>query len=422
MKNRNVVLMMAVLIVTLVASCGGGAGDGSSIDDNPNPGESPADDVTGEQVGINGVLTIGGRVVDHNGAAVAGATVYIPSYSENAGSSTLAEAPSGTCAEPVEPACASTCTDDVGAFALDVEGCGDSSTAVIIRYEDFQFTAMLNCSSAESCDLGWVLLDMQKPPVIRLLHLSLSPPWVDTTDGPQEITFTAQIAHDSACQGDGYIASDIRFISPTEIQDDYVSFREVDLVSGDACNGIYEKTMNVHRYAESGTWTLAHVSLSDGLDGSDSLDADEVSEIVGSPLSFTKSGPEDVMPPQLLDVELSTTSVDTSTEEQMIFVTARIVDDLAGYGELDSHADAFFASPSETQHVSASFRTGDRIAGNEFDGIYLTYMTVPHGAEQGTWTLVSFHLMDKARNRQSLRVDDIAALMGYDVVFEQTGN
>jgi len=115
---------------------------------------------------------------------------------------------------------------------------------------------------------------------------------------------------------------------------------------------------------------------------------------------------EDTEPPDILSFDFDPRAINTSTLSQEITFTTRLTDDLSG---LD-RAQARFESPSESQSVSVSFTSSDRISGNELDGVYSDSMTLPQYSEPGTWELDYVSLYDEVGNRKQLSKDDMNML------------
>ena len=117
------------------------------------------------------------------------------------------------------------------------------------------------------------------------------------------------------------------------------------------------------------------------------------------------------MPPALVGLSFSPSSVDTSGGSQTITVAAHITDDLAGFatGFLE------FRGPSG-QYLRADFRQWMLVSGSLTDGIFESVMTVGQFSEQGTWTAVDFYLSDQVSNQRVF--SDFAAAgfpTGFDV-------
>ena len=113
-------------------------------------------------------------------------------------------------------------------------------------------------------------------------------------------------------------------------------------------------------------------------------------------------------------------SVSTAGSSQTITLTARITDDLAGNagaGYYSSPSQVRFVSPSGHQAVTAMLNRTRLVSGTPQDGTYETTLTVPQYAEQGTWTVQYFLLVDQVGNSRTLTPADMVAA-GLPTSFE----
>ena len=87
---------------------------------------------------------------------------------------------------------------------------------------------------------------------------------------------------------------------------------------------------------------------------------------------------QDTTAPVLQSLSFTPTAIDTTTGSRTITVTARITDDVSGFGS----ASVSFYSPSRAQNRGASF---SRISGDKNDGVYQATVTFPQYGEGGVW-------------------------------------
>jgi hypothetical protein len=118
----------------------------------------------------------------------------------------------------------------------------------------------------------------------------------------------------------------------------------------------------------------------------------------------------DTTPPTLTNFTLSPATIDTSGGSVFVTFTATMTDDLSG----PSQACIDILSP-----------LGDRFfnpcSGNaSSDGVATIGQTLPRYSEQGTWTVNSLSLLDKAGNRTTLDRSTLQA-SGYPTSFQQVG-
>jgi hypothetical protein len=254
----------------------------------------------------------------------------------------------------------------------------------------------------------------------ELREFSFSPTSVDTSTGPKTITVRARLTDAGVgVAGEGYTrgATEARFQSPSGQIVDAILYK---LVSGDSADGIYEWTMTVPGGADQGTWTLQYVSPVDKVGNRRNLNTAALTT-AGFPTAFTQTGAGDGSPPVLRELSFAPATVDTSTGPKTITVRARLTDagvGVAGEGYTRGATEARFQSPSGGQIVDAILYK--LVSGDSADGIYEWTMTVPAGAEAGTWTLQYVMPVDKVGNRANLSTAALAAA-GFPTAFTQTG-
>jgi hypothetical protein len=97
----------------------------------------------------------------------------------------------------------------------------------------------------------------------ELVEFDFSPDTIDASTGGT-ITFTARITDDLA----GFNYGAIRFSSPSGNQSAFAFFDGSDRISGSPTDGVYEFTMSVSQYSESGTWEITNLELYDSVGNS----------------------------------------------------------------------------------------------------------------------------------------------------------
>lgn len=135
----------------------------------------------------------------------------------------------------------------------------------------------------------------------------------------------------------------------------------------------------------------------------------------------------DTSPPKLVEFEISPATIEISTTNQIITLTARTTDDLSGFRSSGpfgrSLASVGFrpdGADYSVQGVDARFMPGSPISGNAFDGVYKAELFVPAHSRTGVWTVVSFVLIDDVGNGTNLIAADLRAL-GLPISFTVTG-
>jgi len=246
--------------------------------------------------------------------------------------------------------------------------------------------------------------DVESP---NVASFDFDPKAINTSTSSQEIDFTTRLTDDMS----GLDRAQVRFESPSESQSVSVSFTSSDRISGNELDGVYSESVSLPQYSEPGTWELDYMSLYDEVGNRKQLSKNDMIDL-GFPTTFEVISVGDAESPDTVSFEFDPKSVGTSTSSQVITVTARLTDDMSG---LD-RAQVRFESPSESQSVSVSFTSSDRISGNELDGVYEDTMTLPQYSEPGTWKLDYISLYDNVGNRKQLSKEDVAAL-GFPTTF-----
>jgi serine protease len=167
--------------------------------------------------------------------------------------------------------------------------------------------------------------------------------------------------------------------------------------------------MTVPKFAESGTWIVESALLVDQVGNLRWMTATDLTN-AGLPNSFTQTGSSDSEPPVLQSLSLSPSSINTAGSSQVITVTARITDNLAGNageGYSSSPSQIRFKSPSGNQSVTAMLSGTERVSGTALDGIHSYAMTVPKFAESGTWIVESALLVDQVGNLRWMTATDL---------------
>jgi MYXO-CTERM domain-containing protein len=110
---------------------------------------------------------------------------------------------------------------------------------------------------------------------------------------------------------------------------------------------------------------------------------------------------QDLMPPEIVSVDLSPTSINVRSDSAIVTLTANIVDDLSGF---DYGAFSIY-SPSKAQHKTV-YLSG----GSSSDDVYEGVITFPRFSEAGEWTLDAAILYDKTTNRRDYSAADFLDL------------
>jgi hypothetical protein len=220
-----------------------------------------------------------------------------------------------------------------------------------------------------------------EPPV--LLGFGLEPVSVNTSSAAQTVTATAHITDNLSGVSEVVVVAR----SPSKEQTVVASFSRV---SGTETDGVYQAALEIPRFAESGAWHIAYVSLRDHAGNFTTVTQSEL-ESKELPATIQVESVVDTEPPVLLGFGLEPVSVNTSSAAQTVTATAHITDNLSGVSEVVVVA----RSPSKEQTVVASF---SRVSGTETDGVYQAALEIPRFAESGAWHIAYVSLRDHAGN------------------------
>ena len=260
------------------------------------------------------------------------------------------------------------------------------------------------------------------PPVLRAFIFE--PSTTDVTTGYDTVVFTMRITDNRAGVGMPEWPGALMLAGPTLKHSIRVGFSATERVSGDESDGIYEVSVPILQFSETGVWTVEFVGLQDNV-GNMAFYSSTDLKAKGFPAEFTTVEPE-TNPPVLANFSLTPTKVDTSQWPRTITMKARIVDDAAGLGGEPSQSwltiasRVVFASPSTNESVTAHFSYRYRVLGDALDGVYEVNLTIPKGAELGTWTVQDFTLVDAYGNMGTLTAPDLTEA-GFPTTFEVTG-
>ncbi|HWD39619.1 MAG TPA: Ig-like domain repeat protein [Fimbriimonas sp.] len=223
--------------------------------------------------------------------------------------------------------------------------------------------------------------DTQPP---QLKKVSVEPTEVDTSAGKQTVFVNVLLADNES----GFKSGEIVFESPGHKQDiESTGFR---LLSGSETEGIYRFEVPFPSDSEEGDWEILKVRLRDH-DGNEGITPG--AEIEGAHavdvINKGEEPHEDKQPPELKDLSIEPTEIDTSTSAQTVFVDLAVNDE-SGLAA----SDVVFFSPLEKDVIGFL----KLISGSETEGVYRAEVPFPQGAEVGDWNIYKINLRDKAGN------------------------
>jgi len=165
---------------------------------------------------------------------------------------------------------------------------------------------------------------------------------VDVTLSAQTVVATMHVTDDLS----GAVAAFLEFDSPSSTQ--FHQFG-LSLISGTALDGVWQGSIEIPEFSESGTWTLGgmfHVGFLQDAAGNVLSITKANLQAAGFPTNLTVISTPDVTPPRLSTIAFSSPSIDVSAGPQMITVTLGLTDSPAGV----QYIFPTFQSPSGKQH------------------------------------------------------------------------
>ena len=209
----------------------------------------------------------------------------------------------------------------------------------------------------------------------QLLEFDFTPKSIDVRTSPQHVTATLRVSDDIS----GVRVVFVDFRSPSNKQ----QFFGANRVSGDQFDGVYEGTLEMPQFVESGVWT-ARVILQDSLNVSSLPPA--TLQGLGFPTDLTVTSNPDTNPPEVESFSLSPSATDVSASDVAVTVTLHLTDDVSGIQSERHDLVVSLRSPSgnQTQFLSGSQLA--QISGDHFDGTWQGVKMMPQFSESGTWT------------------------------------
>ena len=267
-------------------------------------------------------------------------------------------------------------------------------------------------------DRGWVdevrfLQDSDVAPP-QLQNLRISPRSVNLLTGPKLVTFVMEVTDDFH----GLLEGRLELYNPSGDPQVSTTFDGGFPTSGDSNAGTYSVTLEVPDDSGFGQWR-AEVTLTEattnitrryGFDG-------EAFPIKGAEF-FQAGNPSaaDTQAPLARALEVTPGGVDVSVAAAVATVTLQVTDAVAGFqsGDLD------VIDPNGRTTGSFSFSTGERVSGDNLNGIYQVQIAIPRYATPGAWT-VGCYLRDANANGNNYP-NDIQFPVEVDETFTVTNN
>ena len=95
--------------------------------------------------------------------------------------------------------------------------------------------------------------------VPEVVDFSFTPLAIDTSAGPQQVTFTLHATDDLS----SFYSSSFQIRSPSGTQARSGTFWPTHLIAGDEMDGVYKYTITIPQYSEIGLWYVSYLSIAD---------------------------------------------------------------------------------------------------------------------------------------------------------------
>lgn len=115
---------------------------------------------------------------------------------------------------------------------------------------------------------------------------------------------------------------------------------------------------------------------------------------------------DDTEPPTLVTVNLAPASINVTSADATVTLTARVTDNLSGF----DYGYFYLYSSDQSQYKLLYISQSQRVSGNDLDGEYETTLPFPQFSQAGDWTLRSAYLRDKTTNQQNFNETELSAL------------
>jgi hypothetical protein len=223
-----------------------------------------------------------------------------------------------------------------------------------------------------------------KPPTVT--SIAPSPASIDTSSGPQTVTFDVGLADDLS----GFAFGDLTLTSPDTNDSSVGSFS--DPTSGTDLSGHFTTTVDLPQYGPSGSWTIS-LDLTDN-SGNQRLYSSADLIAAGLPGTYSVTTAPDSVAPQAASLSFDPTSVNTTGGAADVLVNAHLTDNASG---ADS-AELVLTSPDNKHEVDTSLQL---VAGDNRDGYWQGGLHFGQYLQSGDWT-IELDLSDVAGNEADL--------------------
>jgi hypothetical protein len=247
--------------------------------------------------------------------------------------------------------------------------------------------------------------------------ISISPSSIDVSAGPQTVTIELHLKDDvSGVQfvHPGFGGEVVIFDSPSGGQWASIPTRHITRISGNPNDGIWQGTVTIPQYSETGIWKIAEVSVLDAVFLFRTLSTTDL-QALGFPTDLhVSSNPSDILPPELTDLMYHPMMINTQTGSQQVTIELDLTDNLSGvdfslWPGYSNIGGLRFVSPTANQIQQANWPDFNLISGSPFNGTWQAIINFPQFCEGGKWQISWIYFCDATRNCVRLITADLQA-------------
>jgi Dockerin type I domain len=234
-----------------------------------------------------------------------------------------------------------------------------------------------------------------------LLSFSFRPSSIDTRFGPQNITFTADVADDLS--GVGYVSVQL---SNTSNQLHTIALSRT---TSTPLSVTYTATYPFPQFTASGDWQVS-VRTNDVV-GNTATSTTATLQARGFPASLTVVSTPDTTPPQIESLQFQPLPLNTSAGPVNMTMRMRVTDVLAGFivEGTTTPWQVTLTSPSGNQLLRLRPSEFRLVSGTFNDGVWEAPFVMRKYSEPGVWRVVYIRLDDKVNNFIYETADSLAA-------------
>ena len=254
------------------------------------------------------------------------------------------------------------------------------------------------------------------PPV--LVGMSITPAMVNVTSSSATVTISLTLTNNlSGVDFDApdYIYDELTLVSPSGKQ--VISITNIGsspftLVSGTPLDGVWQATLTIPEFSESGQWTVTSITVPDAAGNELGLNTSQLTTL-GFPTTLGVISNPDTTPPTLMGITLNPSSIDVTSSSQQVTLTLNLADSPAGVVFPGGNQLGFafrLTSPSGNQNQWLATTQFTLVSGTPQSGTWQATLTIPQYSEVGRWTVGELLLQDAANNSENFDETTLAAL------------